>query len=234
MILSFDQEQELKIGGYVNYSSTTLGLDSLGHCFSKDHFKNFEYDVTYNFNSLGYRERSVNHYVPSPIIVLGDSFTLGLGLPYNLTYASQLEILSQTQVLNFSLNGASNDWISRKLSIILKYFTPKAIIIHYSFSHRRELDNHAWFDDERTLSDTHHSNDSNYINWLENHGKIKQLVGTIPTVYSFIPNWHTNKINFTDQLVEVGQIDYARDYFHYGPETCSKLAHLYADRIALL
>jgi hypothetical protein len=234
MVLSFEQEQELKIGGYINYSSSTLGLDSLRHCFSKNYYKNFEYDVTYNFNFLGYRERSINQYTTSPILVLGDSFTLGLGLPCNLTYASQLETLCQTQVLNFSLNGASNDWISRKLAIILKYFSPKAIIVHYSFSQRRELNNNAWFDDERTLCETHHSDDNNYTNWLENHNKIKQLVGTTPTVYSFIPNWHTTKINFTDQLVEVEQIDYARDYFHYGPKTCAKLAHLYADRIALL
>ena len=232
MIFTYNQVQELKIDGYINYSSNLLGLDSIDHCFNKPYFTTFPHDVTYQFNSLGYRERNIKLYQKNSIIVIGDSFTVGLGLPKELTYTAQLEKLTSIPVLNFSMNGASNDWMARKLGIILPLFNPTAIIVHYSFSHRRENNELSWADNERTLCDPLPDVQENYTNWLVNHNTIKSLVNHIPTYYSFIPNWHTQQINFTDNLVPVQQVDYARDFFHYGKTTCLNLAKQYADRIA--
>jgi hypothetical protein len=231
MIFTSSQVDELKIGGYIDYTSTSLGLDSIDECFSRDHFKNFPHTVTYQFNSLGYREVDPSLYTKNPIITIGDSFTVGLGLPVELTYPKQLESLVQHQVLNFSLNGASNEWISRKLAILLKYFSPVAIIIHYTFSHRREKNEPTWFDDERTLCDPLPDSKDNFDNWLVNHNKIKSIVNTIPTYYSFIPNWHTETIQFDDPVILPHQVDYARDRFHYGETTSLALARAYADGI---
>lgn len=219
----FNQE-ELQVGGYVNYQSGTLGIDSYEHCFSKLSYRKYPYSVSYKFNELGYRERSVNDYNPNAIIAIGDSFTVGLGLPVELTYPVQLESLVNHQVLNFGLNGASNDWISRKLPVLLKYFDPMAIIVHYTFSHRRERNEPTWFDDERTICDPLPNNEENYTNWLTAHESIQRTVGNIPTIYSHIPKWHPDKSG-------VAQLDYARDNFHYGPITCANLAREYADYI---
>lgn len=222
---------DLKIGGMIDHYSTTLGLDSREHCFSKTVFDQFPYSISYQFNSLGYRERQPLNFIKDPIIVVGDSFTLGLGLPQDLIYPAQLETLVNHQVLNFSLNGASNDWISRKLQTILKYFSPKAIIVHYSFSHRRELNNPSWFDDERTLCEASHEDKDNLINWQLNHKKIQSITYRIPTVYSFIPQWHSTTMPAIENQISIQSIDFARDNFHYGINTSRLYAERYADYI---
>ena len=216
--------EQLKVGGYVNYSSSTLGIDSIDQCFDKSHFKRYPHLVTYQFNELGFRDIPVSEYLKNSIIVIGDSFTVGLGLPIELTYPKQLEKITNTQVLNFSLNGASNDWIHRKLQIILQYFNPAAVIIHYTFTHRRELDNHDWFDDERTLCPVDQFDEiSDYNNWFDNHSKIKVLTKNIPTIFSSIPNWHHN-VTYGN-LIKIPKIlDFARDKFHYGEKTCNTFA----------
>ena len=224
MIFSSQNFNDLKIGGYVNYTSKTLGLDTLDQCFSKEFFLSYPYDVLYTFNDLGFRDIDSINYTNNPIIVLGDSFTVGLGVPDNLTYPKLLEKLVNFQVLNFAMNGASNEWIARKLKIILKFFNPVAIIVHYTFSHRREKNEPSWFDDERTLCDVIPNDIENYNNWSDCHTQILNLTKNIPTFYSFVPNWHPNQ----DCVV---QVDFARDYFHYGIQTNQQLANFYADCI---
>lgn len=221
----------LSIHGYKNFSATELGLDSMHQCLNKEHFINFHYKVNYNFNELGYREFSIKKYNLNPIIAIGDSFTLGLGLPIELTYPKQLEKLLNYQVLNFSLNGASNDWISRKLEQILNYFNPKSIIVHYTFTHRRESNRNDWTDDERTLCPLKSINEEeDYNNFLSNHEKIKKLVCNIPTVFSTIPRYHhINTFNMYTPTI----LDFARDYFHYGEKTCLAMAKTFSDLIKL-
>jgi hypothetical protein len=224
---------DLKIGGWVGVNCNTIGLDSEQHCFDKKFFKNYPHRVVYSFNELGFRERPVKQYTTDPILVIGDSFTLGLGLPFELTYPQQLEKLTDSQVLNFSLNGASNNWINRKLSILLKYFSPKAIVVHYTFSHRRENLRTDWFDDERTNQYDKTTVEQDFNNWLVNHTNIKQLVKSIPTVYSCIPNWHLD-IDYDkhpELIKPVVPIDYARDHFHYGELTSKTLAESLAKSI---
>ena len=215
---------ELQIGGYVNFKSDTFGIDSYEHCFSKEVFENYPHEISYQFNELGYRERPIDQYKNNAVIVIGDSFTVGLGLPQHLTYPSQLEKLINHQVLNFGLNGASNDWIARKLPVILNNFEPLAVIVHYTFSHRRELNEPSWFDDERTLCDPLPNQDENFQNWQLAHNTVQQSLMSTPVIYSHIPNWHQG-------MSAVNQFDFARDNFHYGELTCSSLAHEYADYI---
>jgi hypothetical protein len=223
--MMFNQiQQQLQIGGYINFQSNILGLDSYEHCLSKKIYQNFTHKVDYQFNQLGYRDRNVNEYQTNAVIVIGDSFTVGLGLPVQLTYPAQLEPLIKHQVLNFGLNGASNDWMARKLAVILKYFTPRAVIIHYTFSHRREKNEPNWFDNERTLCDPLPNHDENYLNWLQAHARIQTALGNIPAIYSHIPGWHPGNNS-------VKQVDLARDGFHYGVVTCANLAEEYADYI---
>lgn len=223
MNISPNAFHQLQIGGYVNLQCEEYGIDSYTHCFNKLHFKKFPHQVSYQFNELGYRETSIQNYSTNPILTIGDSFTVGLGLPVELTYPKQLEKLLGIQVLNFSLNGGSNDWINRKLPIILKHITPKAIIIHYTFTHRRENNNSDWFDDERTLSPTDSDPEQDKLNWYSNHQQIKNLLHNIPTIYSSIPHWHHDRS--LDQFVLIPKmLDLARDGMHYGEKTSFEFA----------
>jgi len=219
-------QQRIHIPFYSNLQITSLGMDSVEHCRNRKVFSQYP-EVTYQFNELGFRTHNVNCFDTNAILVLGDSFTLGLGVNSKDRYSDIIEKTLNHQVLNFSLNGASNDWISRKLEQLLKYFTPRAIILHYTFSHRRERPNSDWFDDERTECEPFYSSQQNFDNWLKNFNSISGMYQG-PTIHSFIPNWHDQLVNYTNLgdnvLAPVLQIDQARDNFHYGTKTHHVLA----------
>lgn len=218
---------KIAIPFYSNMRCQTLGLDHWDHCLDSVHFGNHS-AIWYEFNSLGYRTHKVEQFQPNAILTLGDSFTLGLGNHADQRFTDIIQRTLRHQVLNFSLNGASNDWICRKLSQLLPFFQPKAIIIHYTFSHRRERPQSDWHDDERTECEPTYSSDQNYSNWFDNFSKIQTLAGGIKCVHSFIHNWHDCVVDYHDLgqnvLPPQPQLDFARDGFHYGPATHQLLA----------
>jgi hypothetical protein len=214
--------QTVSIPHYANMACNTLGLDSLEHCFDKNHYKFYPDNIVYKFNSMGYR--TSEKYCGNEILAIGDSFTLGLGVNIEDTWPAQLSKLLDYPVLNFSLNGASNDWIARRAGELLSFFKPKAIVIHYTFSHRRERPFLDWPDNERTECEPIYTDEQNLINWQENFKKINMLA--VPAIHSFIPNWHTTPVHCSDLnvIMPTTQVDFARDYFHYGPVTHLQLA----------
>jgi hypothetical protein len=208
-------KQRVSLPEYANRECDTIGLDSLEHCFDKRHFRQYE-PIQYQFNELGYRHSSPEQYRGHEILAIGDSFTLGLGVNRADTWPEQLSQMLDYPVLNFSLNGASNDWIARKTAVLLEYFQPRCVIVHYSYSHRRENDRSDWTDSERTLCEAQHTEEENLINWQTNKSKLAQVCKGIPLIHTAITNWHTQPVS--DVLV-AQQIDLARDGFHYGPNT---------------
>jgi len=224
MLHSRELLQTLKIPNYANLTCDSLGLDSQEHCYNIEHFK--KHNVRYHFNELGYRTVPVDQFVGNEILALGDSFTLGLGVNYNHTWPAQLGKMINYPVLNFSLNGASNNWIARKTQQLLTWFTPRAIVVHYTFTHRRERAEPNWSDDERTECDPYYSDAENLQDW---HIAFEYFNGlSIPVVHSFITDWHPNDIDYsilgTNVIPPVKKIDLARDSFHYGPKTNRALA----------
>ena len=179
--------QPFLIPRYANLKCNRLGLDSYDHVGKRF----FDHEpVTYNFNANGFRTHEFNELNSECIVVFGDSCTLGLGENVQNRFTDIMQDILQHKVFNISLNGASNDWIARRVQDLLKYITPKALVIHYTFSHRRESSNIEWNDDERTLCSPEHSDDENFYNWLHNFRIITDISKNIPIVHSFIPNWH--------------------------------------------
>jgi hypothetical protein len=181
--------------------------------------------IEYQFNSLGYRTHE--KFTGKEILAVGDSFTVGLGINYEHTWPYQLEQKLNYPVANFSLNGASNDWIARKLEQLLSVFDPPAVIVHYTFSHRRERPQTDWYDDERTECEPFYSDQENFNNWVKNCQHI--ISHGIPVVHSFIPNWHPVQLDlqkYCSPIIPLIQIDYGRDQFHYGRKTCDKFTNL--------
>jgi hypothetical protein len=220
-------QQHIAVPFYAGMKANHLGIDSREHCFNRRKFDQHPL-VDYCFNEVGFRTHSVYKFQSDAILVIGDSFTVGLGSNVEDRFTDIIEQELSHQVLNFSLNGASNDWISRKLEQLVPLFKPKAIIIHYTFSHRRERPYTDWHDDERTECEPYYSSEENYQNWKKNFNKICSLAGDIKIVHSFIPNWHDQSVNYAalgnNILSPVLQIDQARDGFHYGVETHRRLA----------
>jgi hypothetical protein len=213
-------KQSIGIPFYANLKANTFGLDSLEHCFDKKYYQNFG-NVDYYFNEIGYRDRSITQYQGNEILAIGDSFTVGLGVNYKDCWVAQLENMIGYPVLNFSLNGASNDWMARKTKLLLEFFQPRSIIFHYTFTHRRERPHSDWHDDERTECEPLYTDNENFINWQHNVEKINQVCKNIPVVHTAIPNWHSKA---SVNLITPKKIDLARDGFHYGAKTHNQFA----------
>lgn len=230
MHINFGQDH-IDIPYYSNMSVDQLGLDSFDYCFNRNLFVHHT-PVHYCFNEIGFRTHFVKDFNSNAILVLGDSFTLGLGVNSEDRFSNRLEHQLSHQVLNFSLNGASNDWIARKLKQLLNIFSPTAVIIHYTFSHRRERPNTDWFDDERTECEPFYTSQENFKNWVDNVRSINKYIADIKIIHSFISNWHDCKIDYTflgpNVIEPLIQIDFARDGFHYGPKTHQNLADKFA------
>lgn len=220
-------QQDIAIPFYVNLQTASLGIDSVDHCFDRQRFDRHPL-VHYEFNSIGFRTHPVDQFQSNAILVLGDSFTLGLGNNIAERFTDILEKQLSHQVLNFSLNGASNDWIARKLQQLLKLFQPRAIVIHYTFSHRRERPRTDWHDDERTECEPFYSPQQNYQNWFINFNTIQALAGKTQLIHSFICDWHDQPVDYstlgTNIILPLAKLDLGRDGFHYGPQTHQALA----------
>ncbi len=219
--------EHINIPYYAGLQADVLGMDHRKFCANTRVFDRHP-AVTYEFNEIGFRTHLVNYIKSDAILVLGDSFTLGVGVNASHRYTDMLEQQLSHQVLNFSLNGASNDWIARTLPKLLKLFCPRAIIIHYTFSHRRELPRPDWLDDERTECEPFYSSAENFDNWMTNFNLICDAAGDTKLIHSFIPNWHDQEIDYSqlgnNVIPPLPMLDYARDSFHYGANTHRALA----------
>lgn len=125
----------------VNQHWQYLGIDSIEECLDKKWFKKYPYNVEYHYNSRGFRDSKWPESIEElkqAIWCIGDSFTVGLGAPVEHTWPCLLQQHTGMRTINLSMDGASNNWISRKTIGILKEISPKNIIIHWSYISRRE------------------------------------------------------------------------------------------------
>lgn len=132
---------DLILPSRVNQHWYDNGFDSFDACMDKNYFKTFPYPVEYIFNSRGFRD--VEWPMPltklhDTIWCVGDSFTVGLGSPTTHVWPYILQQKINKKTVNISMDGASNDWIARRTCDILTEINPKKIIIHWSYTHRRE------------------------------------------------------------------------------------------------
>jgi hypothetical protein len=130
------------------------GIDSLEHCHDKKWFTDFPYQVEYCYNSRGFRDREwpeTKQELENAVWVFGDSFTVGIGSPFEHTLVAQLQSKLDRRCINVSLDGASNDWIMRKVERVIDVVRPANIIIQWSFLHRREKPNETLSDEDRRI-----------------------------------------------------------------------------------
>ena len=179
----------------VNQCWKYAGLDSLEQCVNKQHFKQYPHHVNYQYNSRGFRDAewpNSMEELQQAVWCVGDSFTVGLGSPINHTWPWLLQKESGLRTINISLDGASNNWIARKVIDILQIVQPKCIIIHWSYFNRRELSDTSLIDEDRRLQylidelELEHSLNNfqscvDQISRYNNHSKI---------MHSIIPKGH--------------------------------------------
>jgi len=126
-----------------NIQESYSGIDHIDYCQDQQHFKQYPWPVNYSFNSRGFRDQewpTTDQELQSAIWCVGDSFTKGVGQPWVNTWPQRLLAESGTRTINVSLDGASNQWISRMAVDILRQVQPRNMVIMWSYIHRRESD----------------------------------------------------------------------------------------------
>lgn len=204
---------------FKNYKSFFLAPDSL-----IDHeyidirtFLRYKYPISYKFNSRGFRDDEWPDDLKDVIWCLGDSYTLGVGIPKEHTWPSILQSSSTSKCLNLGIHGASNELLRNIALQILLTFNPKNMVIMWSFFHRRHKDPWKLIHYDRDTSQDDNNNflecfnevnsntDCNILNLLIPPQKLK-----LPTS-NLVSNIHT----------DIPMIDIGRDGMHFDYLTSS-------------
>jgi len=233
---------DFKIDSLCNSETEFSGIDSIEKCLNKRHFKNYPYEISYKCNSRGFRDEEWPEDLESCVWCFGDSFTKGLGQSYEHTWPKLLQTQIGRRTICVSMDGASNEWISRKIVELVNTITPKAIVVQWSFINRRErilLSDEIDTDENRRIW---HINDATYEDNLQNTleciDRATQACEATNTklIHSFVPafidskNINTFFFNFSKSgksWVPVLKKDIARDGLHYDVKT----AKLFVDKL---
>jgi len=118
--------------------------NSVGYCAGTD----LSGKVAYRYNSLGYRGEEFNPNADFHIFVFGASEGFGCGVDENRVWCNQfrrrmarhLNIRPDAiNLLNFSMNGGSTDYITRSLVSQLNLFKPDVVLVGLGNRRRAEL-----------------------------------------------------------------------------------------------
>ena len=209
-----------------NQTWSYSGIDSPDHCLDKKYFASYSYAVEYCYNSRGYRDQewpTTLSELQNAIWCVGDSFTVGLGNPVSHTWPYILQQGTQCRTINVSMDGASNNWMARKIKTLVEVVTPKIIIVQWSYVHRREKtqDIHDANDELRILQTINCTVEDDIRHTLDCIKSLSQVKST-QIVHSFIPNFvpNTHRGVIESQIAgsvipEIQQLDKARDGHHY-------------------
>jgi hypothetical protein len=181
----------------VNQTWSYSGMDSLESCLDKKYFASYPHDISYNYNSRGFRDDEWPNdlkELQSAIWCVGDSFTVGLGSPIEHTWPWLLGATTGQRVINISMDGASNQWISRCVNLIQKEIGPKNITVMWSYVHRREHENQNLNSEQRRLFNVRSNDLEDLLNFKDclaiiNHSNTVQLA--IPEYGPTFFDWHS-------------------------------------------
>lgn len=129
--------------GTANQQLTETGTDCLNRCLNKTHWRTYPNSVDYRYNSRGFRDTEWPDDLINAVWCFGDSYTVGIGAPFNHIWPQLLACQTNQHTINISIDGASNNWMARKIMELSHEIIPKKIIIHWSFTHRREADKNS-------------------------------------------------------------------------------------------
>lgn len=214
---------DLILIGRRNQQLYCTGLDNLDRSPDPDYYKNYPWPVVYEFNSRGFRDSEWPESLDdlkNCIWCIGDSFTVGVGVPYQHTWPQLLSKATGCRTINVSMDGASNNWIARRAQQILNIVDPKHMVIHWSFLHRREINNPALLDEQRRLYNVKSSAQQDIDNLAD---CINVLRPYSQVIHSFIPEFAPQEdlaqaVNLVKNLPHVSYFvaqDRGRDSLHY-------------------
>jgi hypothetical protein len=186
----------------VNQRQNYSGMDSIEYCFDKNHFRSYPYLIEYVYNSRGYRDAewpNTFDELKNAVWCVGDSFTVGIGQPFDHIWPQVLSKQLDKRNINVSMDGASNNWIARRAQTIIDYIAPTYLIILWSYTHRRENPDQLLTDEQRRIPYSKDSVEDDYLVWLNVLKNIKPSNTKI--IHATIPEFHP--IEPTNLVIEI-------------------------------
>lgn len=214
-----------------NNTLDSIGFDSLEKCVDKKLWLS-HLPITYNFNSLGYRDSDWN---TTDYWVIGDSFSMGLGQPYEETWPRLLELKLNVKINKVCCNGAGNDWIDTAYQLV-KQRNPKKVFVMWSFVYRQMSKD----SDILLLSGYEKLTKIKNFSLVEKHiAERWQLIfnkyAQEDILFSFVPDWNQlldiRNAELDSRAVKYQIMDRARDGFHFGPKTSDLIAENFIKKL---
>jgi hypothetical protein len=181
--------------------------------------------ISYHFNNQGFRAQSIDdNFDPQNdnLVALGCSFTMGIGLPYKDLWPTRLAQVLNLKACNFGQGGGSSDRCFRLAEYWVPYLKPKLVVLLNPPRGRMEVViNQDTRESEGIMPMDDHpdafvkkwmSVDENQrLNNLKNSLAIEALCNRlgIPFLPYEADTWMSRSRE---------EAEYARDYFHAGPE----------------
>ena len=213
------------------------GIDTLEECRDQKHFVNYPKTISYRYNSRGFRDHEWPQDLSEVIWCVGDSFTVGIGQPFEETWPRLLEKKLGKRCLNLGQDGCSNDTIAMRIKEIYKLHNPKLIVVMWSHLARRRVNGVNVMYDKKDFG-----NKEDMKNFVKNFQMVNEL--PLPVVNTIIPqevNGRTDLLdyfakkkitgNISWDLTVVEQLDYARDYHHFDIKTIEHFTNLIMEKI---
>lgn len=198
---------------------------------SRKHFKiaaTYPYPVYYDFNSRGFRGKEWPTDLSNVIWCIGDSFTTGVGVPFEHTWPSILQTKSNITCLNLGVDGAANCLIRNIAKQVISNYKPKYVAIMWTFPHRRYEDPGRWI---------HTTNASLSEDLLHFKNCFNEVNSLLPNIYNTrIPRLNLpiikglNNNIYDYKLLDVGRDNYHFDYLTAEVVVESILNHFNLDR----
>jgi hypothetical protein len=205
--------------------SKNSGMDTLELCLDKDHYQSYPKDISYRYNSRGFRDHEWPEDLSDVIWCVGDSFTVGIGQPFEETWPYLLgERLGKT-CLNIGEDRCANDTMALRIQEICKLHSPKLVVVMWSYLSRRRVNNKNVHHDKK-----HFGNKADIENFTKNYTYVNNLPTTI--IHSTIPGafmgdqgteYIMEKIMGINQSKQVEQLDWARDHHHFDSQSSAKI-----------
>jgi len=132
--------EKLIVGYKVNLKEKYNGIDTPERCQNPEHFKNYPWPVEYCYNRFGLRDAewpSEPQELAQAVWCVGDSFTVGVGQPYDHIWPQILSKTINLRTINVGKDGASNNWIANRAVDIIEHVQPRNMVIMWSYLHRR-------------------------------------------------------------------------------------------------
>jgi hypothetical protein len=200
----------------------------------------FEKRFTYKFNSHGFRSEEFDPCVPN-VMSLGCSHTVGIGNPYESTWAYKISAALKLKNYNLAIGGSSSDTAFRLAYTWIDNLKPNIVIFLSPDRSRFELHTTAFpytndiqhitardyegFDHTKVFMKHWYSDDTNgNMNHLKNMLAIKQLCHERDIKFL-----HEEVATIYEQKIFAG--DHARDLVHFGETTHQRIADMFLSNL---